>query len=184
MKKSDYKWICLIFGFVFIVVALILAVLFLMKGSKTFTDDGVDYSMVESITCSNEEMIYPFFKYDNAKTRTIKINMILENNKMDKISLIVNLYYDDVKQIEHSSVENHAAMEQYFYEDSMNASAFDINFSSLDDAVQMVLNARAKDLNGINAKYFLIESVAGYTKETLIKNYNNQGFSCVIKEKE
>ena len=183
-REDNRRWICTLGGIICIVVALVLIALFLIQGNKKITNTGGDVTRTESMTCSADGLLYPFFKYDNAKRKTLKINIVLNDNKLDTISLVTNLYYDSAEQIEQSSAENHAAMNLSFYANSLVADSFDAHFSSLEDAMQMTLYAKAKDLNGVNAKYFLIETVSGYTKGTLENNYTNQGLSCVIKEKE
>lgn len=183
-NRGNQKWVYALMGIICMVVTLVLVALFLMQGNKKVTNTGGDVMATESMTCSSDEVIYPVFTYDNSKKKSLKVNIVLNDNKLDTISLIAKLYYDDAKEIEQSSAENHAAMNRSFYADSMSADSFEANYSYLEDAMQMTLYAKAKELNGMNAKYFLIETISGYTKEALKNNYNKQGLSCLIKEKE
>ena len=173
-----------VLGAALVVISLVSILLFLMNGNKTIISDAGDMAVVDSMSCENQEILYPFFKYDHANTKSIKINMIFSDKKLDKITLTSRLYYNSEERIKQSSDENHAAMNLSFNANGMGADSFNALFSNLKDAMQMTLYAHAKDLKTTNDKFFLIESAGGYTMELLEENYNRQGFNCVIKGKE
>ena len=62
-------------GAVFLIIALVLGVLFLMGGNTTTIIGDSGFDAVQSITCENDNVIYPFFQ-DDAYKRYLKINMI------------------------------------------------------------------------------------------------------------
>ena len=181
-RKSDYRWIYALIVVGCVVVAVVLIILFLLQGNiKTTSNSEVEVS--ESVACEGEGIFYPFFRYDNSKNKSIKINVVFNGDKFETINLIYKLDYDDAEQIEQSNAENHAAMNKSFADDSLGVDSFGAHYSNLDDGAQMTLYAKAKELNGVTAKYFLLDGVTNYTRETLTKKYNSQGLDCVIKNK-
>ncbi|MBR2795855.1 hypothetical protein IKE13_02300 [Candidatus Saccharibacteria bacterium] len=181
-REGNYRWIYILIGMIFIMVAVVLIVLFFLQGNEKIVSKGDDVEAAESITCSNDDYFYPFFRYNNSREGSVKISVVFNDGKLDSVNLVARLYYDGAEIIEKSRVENHIAMNNNFYENSMDADSLGAHFSALDDSMQMTLYAKAKQLNGVNAKYFLIDSAGGYTKEMLVDNYNKQGLNCVIRE--
>ncbi|MBO7718370.1 hypothetical protein J6S37_02655 [Candidatus Saccharibacteria bacterium] len=183
-KTGSNRWIYVLAVFLGTVIIFVLIAFFLMNGSGKIINTEGDISVTESMVCSENGIIYPFFTYDNSNSKNIKINVVFKDDKLDTISLIASLYYSTAEQIKQSSASNHAALYESFYADSMSADLFDMHFSTLDDAMQMTLYTDAKKLNGMNSKYFLIDSVSGFTKEKLKKEFNSHGLNCVIKEEK
>ena len=182
--KENQKWTYILMAVICLIIILVPIILLLLQGNREITNSDGEVSVIESMTCSNDGIIYPFFKYDNSTKKSLKINVVLKDNKLDTINLVAKLYYGDKEQIKQSSAENHIALNESFYADSMDTDSFNANFSYLNDAMQMTLYAEAKDLNGMNAKYFLIETTSGYTKDVLKKDFNKKGLNCILKEKE
>ena len=181
-RKENREWVYVLIGIICIIITVVAIILFLLQGNtKTVSRGEVEIS--ESVTCEGKGIVYPIFKYDGSKEKSIKINVLFDGEKLEKISLVYQLKYDDSKQIEQSSAENHAAMNKSFEADSLGADALGVRYSNLSDAMQMTLYAEAKALNGVTAKYFLLDGLNSYTKENITKKYNNQGLDCVIKNK-
>ena len=181
-KKQNREWIYVLIGMICIIVTVVSIVLFLLQGTvKTVSRSEIEVS--ESVVCEGEGLFYPLFRYDNSKGKSIKINVVFDEDRFETISLVYKLDYDNTEQSKQSSVENHAAMNKSFYEDSMEADSLDVRYSNLGDAMQMTLYAEAKQLNGVTAKYFLLDGVTNYTRDTITRKYNSQGLDCVIKNK-
>lgn len=182
-KKKDKKWILILLGIICIVIAFVLLILFLLQGNTKTISEGGSIEPTEAITCTSDEVVYPFFKSNDAKSRSMKINAIFDNDKLDIITLTYKLEYDDAKQAEQSSAENHAALNTSFYDDSMSADSFDAHFSVLKNSMQLSLHAEAKEITGTTAKYFLIDNVSGnHKKESLTKILNSKGLDCIINQ--
>ena len=181
-RKESREWIYVLIGIICIIVTVVSIVLFLLQGStKTITSGEVEVS--ESVACEVEGISYPFFKYDGSKSKSIKVNIMFDGDKFETINLIYRLDYDSTEQVEHSNNENHAAMNFSFEADSLGVDYFDAHYSNLGDTAQMTLYAGARELNGVTAKYFLLDGVTNYTRDTITKKYNSQGLNCVIKNK-
>lgn len=181
-KQQNREWVYVLIGIVCIIVTVIAIILYLLQGS-TKTISGGEVELSESMACEGEGFFYPMFKYDNAKSKSIKINIMLNDDKIDTINLIYELGYDDAEQIKQSSAENHAAMNFSFEDDSLGPDALRAHYSNLEKASQMALYAEAKDLNGVTKKYFLLDGVNSLTKDNIAKKYNELGMNCEIKDK-
>ena len=181
-NKQNREWIHVLIGIIRIIITVVSVVLFLLQGSTKTVSTG-EVEIAESVTCNGEGIFYPIFKYDNSESKSIKINAMFDGDKFETISLVYKLNYNNSEQIKQSTTENHIAMNKSFDADSLSADSFDTHFSNLADAAQMTLYAEAKELNGVTAKYFLLDGVTNYTKDTMTKKYNSQGLDCVIKNK-
>ena len=182
-KKQGHKWILVLIGIILIVTAFVLLILFLLQGNTKTIGEGGSIETTEAITCEGNNIAYPYFKYDNSKEKSLKINAIFDNNKLETITLTYKLTYDDAKQAEQSSAENHASLNTQFAEDSLGADALSAHFSLLKNAMQLSLHADAKEVTGITSKYFLMDNDNGnHKKESLTKIFNSKGLDCIINQ--
>lgn len=180
--KKNRRWIYILIGLICFFVMIVFIILFLLQGNtKTTSRSEVEVS--ETIICESEGIVYPIFKYDNSKHKTILIKVLFNDGKFETINMVYKLDYDDIEQVKQSNNENHAAMNKSFAADSLGPDSFMAHYSNLENAAQMTLYAEAKELNGVTAKYFLLDGVTNYTKDSITKKYNNQGMDCVIKNK-
>ena len=181
-RIHNYKNTFVLTALICIFVSFVLIIISFLLGNKKVTSSDGDVSVSESMTCSKDGILYPFFKYDNSKKKSLKIDIILKGDKLYSINLVAGLYYDSVEQIKTSNNENHAALNQSFSDNSMESDSLKANFSSFDDSMQLSLYAEANDLNSTNAKYFLMGPVSKYSKDKITKELNSRGLDCVIKE--
>lgn len=181
-KKANRNWIYLLIFSICIVVSVVLVILFLLNGSSKIEGVG-EIETTESVVCEGDNISYPLFDEDDATKKTIKINILTNHKKLDTISLIYSMKYASNEAAEKSSVNNHIALNRSFTDSSLGADSFDARFMNHDKEMQMTLYADAKKINGVSAKYFLIDSTKDMTINTLTKNYNSQGLDCVINNK-
>lgn len=168
---------------VFVVLMAIVIMVSTMQDQVDYTNDGGMVETTRSISCESEENVYPFFRNDGAKSRNMKIKAVFSDDKLDKVSLIYRLKYDGEKTIEQMATKYDIVMNEAFDEDGLGGDALGASYSRLEDAVQMNLYAEANLINGITAKYFLLEGLSGhYSIDSLAENYNKMGFSCIINE--
>lgn len=179
-EKKDYAWVYVLLGMVCIIILIIVWLLYLLQGDTRTTSES-EVIRSEAIACDGEGMLYPFFDYDGSNSKMVKINAVFNDDELDTIALTVKLYYDDAGQIERSNTNNHAAMNKSFASDALGADSLDAHYSNLQDAMQMTLYARAKDLNGVTSKYFLADGISNYSKDALTRYYNDRGLNCVVK---
>ena len=170
-------------GAVFLIIALVLGVLFLMGGNTTTIIGDSGFDAVQSITCENDNVIYPFFQ-DDAYKRYLKINMILKDNELETISLIYKIYFDDSSTIERNNNNFRATMNKSFGAYGLRADSLNATYSSLSDAVQLSLYAERDDINDVTSRYLLLDEINGnYEKNDIVKVYNSIGLDCIINEK-
>ncbi len=171
-----------------IIIAIIIAAIImtiLMRGETKTSGQNPENVIGESLICENQSTIYPFFGYDNARARNLRISANFYKDELDTIALTYTLYYDTPGQIEASEAHNHADMGISFGKNNLGADPFNVHFTKLNDSIRMELYITFKDLTPIAAKYFMIEL---YDEITLPKtlseyhrNYKNQNFTCKIK---
>jgi flagellar basal body-associated protein FliL len=182
-KNNNPKrgWIFLLMGILCVVVALVLIIVYFMHGKITTTNNGGEIETTESITCTSDQIAYPYFKADESKKKDLKINAVFNNGKLDTITLTYQLDYDDEVQAEQASAEHHAELNKKFYEDSMNADALGTHFSVIKETMQLSLRAESKEITGVTSKYFLIDNTSGnHKKDSLVKIFSNKGLNCTI----
>ena len=178
-KKKGGKNTFILAGMGLIIVAVILIVVFLLNGSMTIDNAPGDATVTKSLSCESTQVPYPMIGHDDAEKRFLKINVIFKDQKVDKISLIYKMFYDDADKINASKSLNHADLNINFGSDSLSADSFGAVYSSLKDAMQISLHAEARDVNEVSAKYFLLDDAARlYDRDKLAKLYNSKGFDC------
>ena len=175
--KNDHNWILVLLGSLMVVAAIVLTLLFLMRGKTTTVDPGTEVTTTESVTCESTTTIYPIIT--GGHLISFKINAIFNNDKLDTISLTYKLRYEDAEAAKQGTANNHAAMNKSFAVDSLGPDAFDATYSTIDNTNQLSLYANAKEINAVNAKYFLLEDNSKYTKSVVTKTYNEKGFNCL-----
>ena len=182
-SKRKNNWIIVLIGIICLVVAFVLILLFFMQGKKTSSNSGGSTESMQSMVCSAGNVAYPYFKYDNSKSKSIEITSTFNEEKLDSIMLIYTLDYDSAEEAERSNVENHTSLAKQLQEDSLSVDEFGANYSVLGKSLQLNLFAKANKLTGITAKYFLIDNTSGSHKmDTLMKMYNAKGLDCVLKK--
>lgn len=182
-EKKNHSWIFVFIGVILILSAIALIILFLLNGSSKSIFGGSNVDVSDSLVCSSDEVSYPFFAYDNSKSKSMKINATFNDDKLDTIFLTYVLEYDDSEQADKSSTENHIALNKQFYDNSLNTDSFDAHFSAINNTMQMSLYAKAKEINDTSSKFFMLEDSNGSNKkELIVKSLNNHGLSCIVKQ--
>lgn len=181
--KKNIVTILLIIGT--IVCAVIITIILINGKTETSGQKPADIKS-ESLACENHSTRYVFAEYDNSKTKTLKVVSNYYNGKLDSISLLYTLYYDDKTQINASESSNHADMNISFSKNGLNADALNAHYSKTEDLLKISLYATSSELNPATAKYFMIEPKNQTNLPTTIneyqENYEQQGFTCVTNE--
>lgn len=171
-------------GIGLVVVAVVIAIIFLLQGETKTYGEFPDPEKSASLNCEVVGYSYPFFTYDNARKRTTEINAILDGDILKKITLTYTLSYDDAGVITKSEAENHAAMNKQFAEDKLGHDLFGSSYAKLNDGLKYTITTDADGIyNHGGAKYFLIEGAgdAPYSGETMKRVYQQKGFKCEQK---
>lgn len=181
-KKERSSWFATI-GIVLFLFAGIFLAWYLSVGEIVITNSRGDVERAHMLSCESEMVSYPFFTYDKAEGRLLKIDAIFENDKLARISLYYKLDYNDASQIQESEVNNHIAMNNAFKEDGLVVDSFGANYSKFFDGLQLSLYAESKDLNGVKEKYFLLDGLSGnYWLDEVKQQMNKMGFDCIEKK--
>lgn len=183
MKKSLRKNYYAVGGVTLIILAIIAFVAFLLHGSSIIVSGGGNITITHSVSCEGDGIKYPFGNSDGADKKTLSVKMVLNGDKMSTISLVYKLYYDDISKIERARTNFNSTINKAFSEDGLEAGAFGATYSALSDNMQMTLYAKAKDIDEVASKYFLLEDTKGdYEKSQILKVYSERGLSCIINE--
>lgn len=160
-------------------VAIIIALFFMLKGSTTTSGKYPEDVVSTSLSCSKNDAFYPFFDYDNADSKEIKINATFNQDIIESISLIARLYYSSSDKIVSSEAVNHAAMNKSFGF-ALGPDALGASYAKLKDAFKMSLFAEKKDINADSARFLLIspDPELPQTMSDYRKNYEQQGYVC------
>ena len=183
-KKGDKKWLYYLIGIICFIVVSVTTIMLLLQGNTTISGGG-EVLTPESLTCKAEGLWYPFFSYDNSNNKSIKLNILLDDKgKLNTISLEYRLKYDSSELIDKSKAANHAALNLSFGNNSLSPDSFEARFSNMGDVMQLDMYAKVGEINGVTAQYFLINGTNDLKRDTLTKNYNNQGLNCARLNKQ
>ena len=169
---------------VLIFVAIIAIIILLLNGETKITGEFEGQKNTEALICEGEETAYPIFKYDNANSKSLKINAVFEDEKLTSISLIYKLDYDTEEEMKKSESVNHVAMSDNFADDGMEFDDLNSKYSFLDNSLQFSLYGRGDELNQKSLRYFMLLNIYDkdkLTKEKAAKTYNEKGLDCEIK---
>ena len=168
---------------ILIFVAIVIFLIAALNGKTVVTGEFDGNKVTETLVCESERVNYPFFKYDNSNSKSLKINAIFEDEKIGSISLFYKLNYSNEEMAKKSESVNHAAMSESFASDGMKFDDLNSKYSFLDNSLQMSLYAKNSELNEKSLRYFMlynIYEVGNLTKEEMAKIYNNAGLDCEI----
>lgn len=169
-------------GVICIIAAVVLIAIFMLRGETTSIDSG-SIETAQSLACKGDNLIYPYSEGIDAEKRSLKINVILNNDELSSVSLIYKIYPKDASAIQQNTTNLHIAVNKSFGESGLGTDALGATYSSLADSVQMTFYAEARSINGVTAKYFLLENTSGnYVKDAIMQAYSNKGLSCILEE--
>ena len=82
-----------------IFIALIIVVLYFLRGKTTTTNEQIPTVKSTSLSCFSDSFVYPIFTYDGAKSRELSIKMIFSEDTLKSVALEYSLFYDSVELI-------------------------------------------------------------------------------------
>ena len=174
-RKIDIKSL---FGLFLVLIAVVLIILFLTQGETTVTGGFPNNNQEVSLTCGSTAIKYPLFVEDNSNRRVLEIKVVADGEKVDKIGLVYQLYFNNENSIKESRDRNHYEMNRLFGEDNLEADALGAMYSKMSDSFKFSLFAESAELNKITAKYFMLSDTSDIRYSTLKKYYQAQGFTC------
>lgn len=177
-NKRNLKISAIIIGIILAVIIIVLFIL-LLNGKTTTTGNYPDNVSDESLTCTANNIKYPFFTYDNATKKEAEINILFSRDKLKSIALTYSLYYDNQQSITGSEAHNHAAMNISFGKNGMGADALNANYAKLENRMRMSLYANGNEISNISLQYFFITTNSIPENVAAFKNiYQGIGFKC------
>lgn len=180
--KLKFSTIIVIIGTFLVVMAIVFFVIAINHSNTTTVGEYPEPSVTHSLTCKASNVAYPFFTEDNSSSQDLKITMIITNNGMNSISLLYTIHYPDEAAAASGRSLLHSAMNTSFAQDNLPADSFDAVYSTNAKSVKLNLYATAKNLNGTNEKYFLLDGANGSYKPTTLKSiYAQKNLKCVEK---
>ena len=163
-------------------------ILFFTTGKTTTTAPSSEHTeFSKSVACESSSVDYPLFEYDSSNSKTLQINAVFKNDKLDSVSLMYKLVYDNKDLANKSESINHAAMNVSFGQNGLGADALGATYGKSKNNFQMSIYATDTDLNGQTLKYFMLDSDTEpeeYSQEKLAEAYNSQGLKCNIKNND
>lgn len=190
MKKKDknYSSWLLCAGLVSIAVLVAVLLPILLNGNTTIVGGFDTSKTLDTLVCSSEVTAYPIFDFDYSASKSLRINIVFDEDSIDSISLMYKLNYADAETMTKSGAHNHAAMNLSFYDVGMKTDDLNAKYSFVDNSFQMSIYAKKNELTQKSLKYFLLDDLYDITildKDTIANTYNNKGLGCVVKnEKE
>lgn len=177
LEKTNRFWVGA-WSFIFGVIAVII-LLTIISARRSDQGEAQGTKFIKSITCETKDFSYPFFTYDEAKGRNLRIIAAYDDEKLESISLQYFLYYDDSATIVGSEAHNHAAMNIAFGSDGMEADSLGASYAILNDKLKFSLYAMSDNITETAQKYFLLDGASDLKIETIQDKYAKLGIECV-----
>lgn len=177
MKVVMWVAICIV-----IILGVILIIRALKGNVQTIGEYPGDVKSI-SVTCENTGDDYPIFRYDNSNGKETKVSAIYAGDKLETMSLVHALYYNNLNESIGSEGHNHAAMGIKMGEDGLNIDEFAATYSKSDTRMQMTLFARKADFVRVGSKaykYFLLDNGIPESAEEFREFFQKKGFSCSL----
>ncbi|MBQ3296533.1 hypothetical protein IJH01_00145 [Candidatus Saccharibacteria bacterium] len=167
---------------VFVIIAIIAILLFLMTGKTVITDNRVEGDQEESLACEATNVAYPFFTYDNSEKKELKINATFKGDALASISLVYTLTYANEDAAKSSELKNHIDFEVGVQNEGLTYASLNSDHKIMNNVYQLTLYNSGEDLNDRRiAKYYLLDSLNDFTQENVGNKIVKSGLNCVNK---
>jgi len=183
LKKKNHKGLKLAIFLLFI-VAIVIVVLWLLRGKTTISGQYPANVRNESLICESNSITYEKVNNVNSDNKELKISMVFNDvNTLSSASLKYILHFASSQEVHDADAISHAQFNIALQNLGYDSSKFNNKFSEIDNDLVITLNlSSSKSLDDTIRSYFLVEYTKdGKLPETLSeyqKNYESQGFSC------
>lgn len=190
-KKSNKKSVYGIIGVFCIVLAIVLAIVFILSDHhETRTTVNKDEEDMTSMDCNTNELsenVEPFFDYGDPVTTAHEIKTVFRNDKLDVVTYKYNGTYDSEKLAEEEMSSMHAQYNKYLGEHGIDQSVANPNFSRNNETVNIALYLEKDKLDHYTAEIFFISddefaTAKDFSKKTMKELYESKGFSCTVHD--
>lgn len=172
----------IVFSIIFLVTAIVLFIIFFLKGEITVSGNWPEKEKTVSTTCVSEILSYPFFEMNEANSRDMNIKVVASGDKITTIGLVYKLYYSDDTTKMQSRDRNHYAMNMAFNSDDMEADSLGAHYSLLADNFKFSLFADGQNINDTTAKYFMLDKIEDEKYTDVVDVYKTKGFKCTSSD--
>lgn len=163
-------------------IAIVLFIVFNLKGEEKTSGDFVDIESAVSVTCEAEGVDYPLFDSSGATEKRITTKMVADGATIHDISLVNELYFGSEEAVIESRDRNHFSLNKSFEIDVLEPDEYDAMYSTFDDHYKVSLFASSGDINNKALKYFMLDELDksddGYSYSDAIDIYEKYGFKC------
>lgn len=184
MQGKKKTRILLIMGFIMIGLAVILILIFFLRGKTTVTGEFPKSVADSSMKCAGDNIEYPFIHYNEPVTQsTTSANIVFKGEKIGEISLLLADRFSDERAASAGASVAHADMNQSFASNGLIADALSAGYQVSDSTLKMNLFAPADELDRNSSQYFLLDSAMRSKSMAEIKTYYEEhGFICTSSE--
>lgn len=161
---------------VFVLIALVLILLFLLKGETSTTGQYPENDKSETLACTIEELKYPFLTDGSIVGENATVKMIFTDDNVDAVSFVLRVIYSSNSAAHVGSARLHADMNTSFGS-TLGPDALGARYTVDGNVSQLSLYGKKTDINSNSRKYLLINNEI-FTKQEFAKNYVDQGFKC------
>ena len=138
-----------------------------------------------SLSCFNDNMLYPFFRYDNSSKKEIRVDARFIDEDVESISIKLSMSYGNNDEANTSEIQNRAALGIRLGNDGLNADDLSMSYSTNDGTTIISMYADKAKIDNVTEKYFLInDDVLKRSANEYMKLYQTQGFQCAIQNNQ
>lgn len=182
-EKKSHKGLKLAI-FLFFIAAIVIVVLWLLRGKTTISGQFPANARSESLECVSSNIVYEKVNHINSDDKELKISAVFNGTEsLSSISLKYTLNYASREEVVAAESRSHAQFGLALQDLGYTIEKFNNKFTMLDNSlvITLVINSRS-EIDEVTRSYFLInEGANGSVPTTLAEyrvNYEKQGFSC------
>lgn len=180
-RKKAERIALMAMGGVLLVIAMVLLVIFLIRGQTKIQGGNPEPVGSTALSCESSITKYPFFEDDNATARNLRVNAILENDKVKSISLFYKLTYKTESRAAKEKDLLRAAISTALQNSGVGVNV--INDTYVSDGTELTMNLylNGSKLDEVTEGYFMLDNTSGaeYNMVNLQKMLAAKGLKCV-----
>ena len=167
-----------------ILLALIVWLIFLLKGKTTTSGDFPANIKTRSIVCGKDNAQYAYVGASESSKNTFRvIGVFNESKRLQKINFDYYVHFEDNDSAVAGESYIHHLFAKSLESNGLKYSELNNKFSVLNSKVDISLYATPDIINEYNAQYLLIKTHSeasdfSLTEDDFEHNYQSQGFIC------
>lgn len=161
---------------------IILAILYLLRGTTKISGKYPENINNESITCYSKELRFDKTPSLDSDNKQIRINMIFNGEEdLKAISLEYTLNYATEDEAYRAEAVSHAELNRSLASAGYSTDKFENKFARYNNKLIISLFSNLNELDQISASFFMLNHdavVSSKTMDEYEEYYTNQGFAC------